>query len=134
MANRIRKVDANQGQRILATISSERPDEQHPTFSFEYLEDCDLRHIDKKHLVSLIGTMQMLGQMTWQQIKQSPRHGLGFEKISQNAIRRGLPSSVTPDTILIAFRFSGKAPMVGFRREATFFVVWLDHDFSLYKH
>ena len=49
-------------------------------------------------------------------------------------MRTGIPHAVTPDVNLLAFRFSDKAPMIGFRRGATFFIVWLDHQFKLYDH
>lgn len=59
---------------------------------------------------------------------------MGFEKIEPSQVRQSLPSSVTEDVNLIAFRFSGKAPMVGYRDGQVFHVLWLDHDFSLYDH
>ncbi|MDO8431953.1 MAG: hypothetical protein Q7S58_06025 [Candidatus Binatus sp.] len=73
-------------------------------------------------------------RLTWAQLKCAPRHGMGFEKIEPSQVRQSLPSSVTEDVNLIAFRFSGKAPMVGYRDGQVFHVLWLDHDFSLYDH
>ena len=35
---------------------------------------------------------------------------------------------------LIAFRFAGNAPMVGYRVQAIFYILWLDRDFTLYDH
>ncbi len=64
----------------------------------------------------------------------APRHGLGYERIEKNAIKCGIPSVVPDDTDLIAFRFAGNAPMVGYRKERTFFILWLDRDFTLYDH
>ena len=72
--------------------------------------------------------------MTWNDIINAPRHGLGQEKIAQNAIKAPLPSHITPDTQLIALRFAGKAPMIGRRDGRIFIIYWLDHNFSLYKH
>lgn len=45
-----------------------------------------------------------------------------------------VPPSITEDTPILSFRFSGKAPMVGFRREEVFYVVWLDRAFDVYPH
>jgi hypothetical protein len=35
---------------------------------------------------------------------------------------------------LIAFRFAGNRPMVGYRVQAIFYLLWLDRDFTLYDH
>jgi hypothetical protein len=34
----------------------------------------------------------------------------------------------------IAFRCFGKAPMVGYRVQAVFYLLWLDRHFTLYEH
>ena len=73
--------------------------------------------------------------MTWAQLRQSPRDKLGYEKISRDSIRGGIPNVVTEDVDIIAFRFCDKAPMVGFRaQDGTFFIVWFDRRFRLYPH
>ncbi len=45
-----------------------------------------------------------------------------------------MPSVVTEEVNLIAFRFCGKAPVVGFRARRIFHVLWLDRAFKLYDH
>ena len=82
----------------------------------------------------MIQQIGLLSRMTWQEIYQAPRHGLGAEKIAQSAIRPALPSLLTEDIGLIALRFSGRKPMVGFRDTNVFRLLWLDHDFSVYDH
>jgi len=79
-------------------------------------------------------TLYKLSQLTWSQIQSSPRHGLGYEKIPRAAIKAPVPSLITEDTNFIAFRFSGKKAMVGYRDRAVFYVVWLDRNFTLYDH
>jgi hypothetical protein len=58
----------------------------------------------------------------------------GYEKIPHVRIRAGIPPAITEDVDILAFRFCGKAPMVGFRLDEVFFVVWLDRGFTLYDH
>jgi hypothetical protein len=41
---------------------------------------------------------------------------------------------VTEEVNLIAFRFDGKKPMVGYRDGVTFYVLFLDRSFTLYDH
>lgn len=72
--------------------------------------------------------------MTWGELIQAPRHGMGFEKIDRDAITRPIPAHVTDDVAFIAFRFSGLKPMVGYRVDATFHIVWFDCSFDLYPH
>ncbi|MPN53588.1 hypothetical protein SDC9_201252 [bioreactor metagenome] len=70
--------------------------------------------------------------MTWNQLIQSGRHELGCEKITGN-MKVALPDIAKKKTIL-AFRFSGNKPMIGFRERGVFFILWFDRDFSVYDH
>jgi hypothetical protein len=56
---------------------------------------------------------------------------LGYEKISKNSIRATIPSHIKDDVIFIAFRFYGKAPMVGYRKDLIFHILWIDRTFTL---
>lgn len=64
----------------------------------------------------------------------SDKHGCGHEKIDRDAINATIPAFVTEDTNLLAFRFFGKAPFVGFRKDEVFYILWIDRSFDLYKH
>lgn len=76
-----------------------------------------------------------LSQLTWQQITEASRKRQGSEIISRSAIGEDkIPAVITPDVNILAFRFCGNAPMVGFRVAETFHVVWLDRVFDLYDH
>jgi len=77
--------------------------------------------------------MFSLSQLTWSEIRKAPRGGLGYEKIAPTAIRPAIPEEAREENI-IAFRFSGKAPMVGFKKAATFYILWLDRGFEVYNH
>jgi hypothetical protein len=80
-------------------------------------------------------TLDRLSQLSWSELRLSPRHGLGYEQIPRHALRASLPSHLTEDVQrLIAFRFAGNAPMVGYRVQAIFYILWLDRDFTLYDH
>lgn len=90
--------------------------------------------LDKDDQAALAVQLYKLSQLSWKEIKRVPRHGLGFEKITRDAIKAPMPRQITPDVNFIAFRFNGLKPMVGFRRDRIFFVIWLDHNFKLYNH
>lgn len=107
-----------------------------PVFSLHHLHSdyCVSKCMDEEK-VALTDTLHKLSQLTWIQIKTSSRHALGTEKIRRTAIRAGVPSSITEDvSSFLAFRFQGKKAMVGFRKQATYHIVWIDRDFSLYQH
>ncbi len=124
------------GQRITEAKGEEiSPEQQPPMFSLRYLNrDYNLSQCTKDEKAAFADTIAQLSQLTWSQIQSQPRHGLGYEKISRNAIRSSIPSHLTDDVNLIAFRFCGKAPMVGYRDRAVFYIIWLDRDFTLYPH
>jgi hypothetical protein len=101
-------------------------------FSFEkFVMNC-AHPCEHSELISLIDRLRQLSGITWADVLQSHKHGFGTEKIAQYALKVTLP--VTPDVDVLAFRFEGKKPMLGFRDGAMFYVLWLDRDFTAYKH
>ncbi len=121
-------------------ISSEEPknyNDRPPIFSLEKLQAgpyC-LSSLDQKGKADFAMAIFKRKDLKWSEIMQADRHGLGTEKIAKKAIKAPIPNFLTEDVDeLLAFRFSGKKPMVGFRQRDTFFVLWLDGDFTLYPH
>jgi hypothetical protein len=113
------------------------PDQQPPIFCLRYLDNDDdfcLRECDKDQKAALVDTLHRLSQITWTQLKSIDRHKMGFEKITQKAIRGRIPPHITEEVVFIAFRFWAMAPMVGYRNGAIFHIIWLDRKFRLYKH
>jgi hypothetical protein len=98
------------GKRITEAKTEEIPPEQQPPmFSLQYLNrDYSLSQCAKDEKAAFADTIAQLSQLTWSQIQSQPRHGLGYDKISRNAIRSSIPNHVTDDVNLIAFRFCGK--------------------------
>jgi hypothetical protein len=73
--------------------------------------------------------------MTWGEIQRSYRHGGGSEIIPRYRFgKRSFPPEVTEDVNILAVRFHGNAPMVGYRIDRLFTVLHLDRDFTLYDH
>ena len=58
----------------------------------------------------------------------------GLDNGDKHTIQAGIPRHVTEEVKFIAFRFYGRAPMVGYRDKTVFYVLWLDRDFNLYSH
>jgi hypothetical protein len=111
------------------------PEKQKPIFSLHYLQKSHcLSDCDKDEKSAFADTLYKLSQITWNEIISSPRHGAGYKRIAQNAIKASIPSHLQADINLIAFRFCAKAPMVGYREENIFHILWIDRAFTLYDH
>jgi len=109
-------------------------EDRRPKFSLRLLQQSHcVSCCTKEEKAALAEKMQTLSALPWKEIRKQDRHGLGYEKIASSSIRAGIPKEAK-DKSIIAFRFSGMKPMVGFKEGATFYVLWLDRDFKLYKH
>ncbi|MBO4526631.1 MAG: hypothetical protein J5743_03320, partial [Victivallales bacterium] len=71
-----------------------------------------------------------MSQLSWQELVQSNRHKQGYEIIDDYP----KPTNLTDDVKIIAFRFYGMAPMIGYRQEQIFHIIALDRTFTAYKH
>ncbi|WP_231420741.1 hypothetical protein [Sphingomonas sp. Leaf205] len=108
-----------------------------PLFSFEHMKEgggYSVECCEQDDRASLALRLHKLGRMTWGEIGNAPRHGLGTEKIARSSMVPALPSVVTEETNLLAIRFSGMKPMVGFRDGRVFHILFLDKDFTAYPH
>jgi hypothetical protein len=129
---------ANQGRRIPAPIIE--PDNKlirnHPIFCLRYLhKNYNVESCSQSDRASLIRQMANLSQLSWDDIKQSGRHGMGSEKINRKSIKVSIPKEITPDVEdFLALRYSGKKVFIGFRNYYIFHMIYIDSDFSVYKH
>jgi len=122
------------GKRILAPEPPQSTDHDPPAFCLQHLATAGFNACTKDERLALINKMKLLSQMTWVQIKSQPKHGTGSEPIPQKSIDKPIPSHITSDVQFLALRFDGKKAMVGYRIGRVFHIVWLDRDFSVYKH
>lgn len=102
-----------------------------------------LQHMRTSHCVScceqqekahFADTLRKLSQVTWAELKQVNRHSLGYEKISRDSLKVGIPSNIKEDAKFISFRFDGMKAMIGYRTGRIFYIIWLDRNFSVYNH
>ncbi len=106
-------------------------------FSFQYLDsDYGISECEKEDQAAFSNQLQTIGSRTWQELQQAPKHGQGFEKIKRHAINYPIPKHLKDDESVnfLAFRFSSMKAMVGYREREIFHVIWIDRDFSVYKH
>ena len=136
MAKRIKGSQPKQG-RLVKAQAPLNYDNHPPTFSLEKLQPgkyC-FSGLDQEHKTMFAEAMFRRKNLSWNEIKKLDPHGLGTEKIAKSAIKAALPAFITDDLDdFLVFRYKQKHPMVGYRQRDVFFVLWFDHDFTLYKH
>lgn len=77
--------------------------------------------------------LQELSELTWGEINQAPRDGLGTEKIAQYSLREAIPEHISPDVRILSFKFGRGARMIGYREERVFHVVWVDLEHDVFN-
>jgi hypothetical protein len=106
-----------------------------PLFCLRHLADgWRISDCERDDQAAFALTAERLSRLSWQEIRSAHRHGLGSEKIPRDALKAAVPSTITEDVQFLALRFSGRKPMVGFRSDRIFHVVWFDPRFDLYDH
>jgi len=110
----------------------------YPIFCFRHLhKDFHLNKCTDFEKQCFLEKIISMSQLTWQVLQCSDRHGIGCEKISIDSLKCELPHSIksTEDVkSLLAFRFDNMKPFVGFRNRFIFHILFIDRNFTLYKH
>ena len=116
-------------------VSLENPELQPPIFSFEHMVDgyC-VKSCEQEDRAEFALALHKRGKLSWRDIRLSGKHQLGCEKIDRKSLKVTLPSKVTPDVNIIAFRFHNKKPMIGYKEGRIFHIIWLDPKFRAYDH
>lgn len=108
---------------------------QKVVFSFEHFAenkhglDCEI-----SELKQLIKHLKTLSAMTWQEVQNSYRHGLGSETIPISEIKDSIPPCYSDKNNLLSFRYNGKKPLIGNRNNNVLEIIFIDPNFDLYKH
>ncbi len=124
------------GKRLKAPVTSTGSTQsQTPFFCLNMLQGkyC-LSSCEQEERAAFADTLHKLSKLTWAQIMTSGRHACGCEIISRDSLKFNLPSTVTDDVHILAFRFHGRAAMLGYRDGRAYHVLALDRDFTAYGH
>lgn len=134
---RLKPKQPDKGNRIATPKPVHEPEFLPPKFCLRgmrkgySIEDCE-----KDEKAAFASRLYELSRSKWSELRQMPRSGQGYEKIDRKAIKGDkVPEEITEEVDIIAFRFHGKAPVVGYRsQDGVFNVIWLDRAFTLYNH
>ena len=132
-----RSKDNRKPSRQVGSSAQQNSETMHPVFALDKMQDgsgFSVNCCDESNRAAALSRFFLLSRMTWNEIKNAPRHGLGTEKIARSSIKAPIPAAVTEDVTFLALRYKGKAPMVGYRDGRIFYVLYFDHDFTLYDH
>ena len=108
--------------------------DSHPVFSFHKLvsgycvDDCDVAA-----KVAFLDAMRKRSRMTWMEIHQTRREGLGCEQIPRAALNVQVPSAISDDINFISLRAGRRRRIIGYQERAILHIIWLDRDHSVYS-
>lgn len=110
--------------------------EETPKFCLYYLKPgFDVAALDQQQQAAFASCLQKLASSKWKDLVVGPRHGQGTEHIPQSKIRARIPERFQDNERYLAFRYSGKLPMVGVRVDDIFHILWIERWFGeLYDH
>jgi len=138
MARRIKNRPFEAGHQLKSRrpVGATTHQNQKPHFSLEFVVNSHcITRCEKADRASFANKLRKISELTWQQLRDAPAHGLGYEPIPREGIRQKIPSNVTDDVAsFFSFRFAGKKAMVGYRTERTFHILWFDRAFNVYDH
>ncbi len=135
---KIKKPDSgNKNQKIKEPSEIINFDLRPPLFSLERLQAGEycFSVLSKDFKAAFAEAIFKRRETTWGQLKLLDRHALGLEKISKSSIKAAPPKNIKEDeNHFLAFRFNGLCPMVGYRVNDIFYILWFNHNFTLYSH
>lgn len=112
-------------------------DINYPLFSFKHLQEDSIKECNNSSFFfKYLMRMKKLSELGWKEIEISSRHSFGMEKISREMIKPDIPSFITPEVPILAFRANGNnLPFLGVRDGKIFHVIFIETDFGdIYDH
>lgn len=107
-----------------------------PRFCLRYLQPgFTVTDLNAEQQASFACALARRGAMTWRELLQAPRHGLGYEMLPVSSLKPTVPEPFSDSPKVMVFRYHGKLPMAGVRVADTLHLLWLERRFGdLYDH
>jgi hypothetical protein len=93
-----------------------------------------LRTNNSEYFKDFLSKIDSISRLTWQQIINSSRKGIGCEKISVSAIKVTIPPFITKERDILSFCLSGLFRILGVREGKVLYIVWIDPKGEVYRH
>lgn len=111
---------------------------KHPYFSFRYIDTGSycIKKCSIEQFRSISDKLRILSGLDWGTIDTSPRETNGYEMLPVSELKSASPPPpFSNETQVVVFRFGGKkGRIVGIKRDSMFYVLFIDHNFTLYDH
>lgn len=133
---KIKAPEIDRGDRVRAPDMVEMQLLDHPVFCLRHAhKDYGVKRCSDDQKISLIHRIEDLCKLKWSEIRASHRHAFGAEKIPISSLNVKPPPFITGDVkFLLAYRFSGKHPMLVHQSKFVLHIIFLDTDFTVYNH
>lgn len=118
------------------TVPESHPDGKYPTLSFRFLQKgWGTEELSEKQCQQLLIKWEKRCGMTWTELSQQPKHGLGSEFLPIGKIKPSVPRNFQDETKVRVYRHESNYPMAGFKVGSTFYIVWIEANYNdLYDH
>jgi hypothetical protein len=130
------KKQPSQGSIKAPENAAPNPESLHPIFCLKLLRgDGCVSACSQEQQAKFAETLRKLASLTWAQIKQAHRQGLGSEILRREDITpSAIPLNLSPDVKILGFRYWEKCRMLCYRNREVLHIFWLDRDYSAYDH
>jgi len=105
-----------------------------PSFAFhETQAGYGIKDLSPENKAMFLDAMATRSQMSWRQMHADP-YGLGAHDVTKAVFHVSIPVCLEKQQVLAIKCDKGMARLIGYRREATFHVVWFDPAGQVYEH
>lgn len=100
-------------------------------FGFRFFRNECISNCEKDEVAQAMKKLRTYSDMTWQQINQADRKGLGFEKMPRKQLT--CPCDLSEDVeFVLSFRYSQTDRIIGLRDGSILEVLWFSHAHDAY--
>lgn len=129
---RVKQPPKTKSKLIKNPTEGESTNSEFPFFMLSWIQKgYQISDCSEKDKVKFVNFLDSMSRMTWGDITQSSRTGLGCEKISR--LNKNIPDIAAGHAIL-SFRGAGIMRIIGFRSGMAFYVLWIDTKGEVYSH
>lgn len=109
---------------------------EYVSISFRFLQDdWGFQQLDEKQLRSFLLKWEKRSRLTWKELSEHRRHGLGKENIPAKKIKPRIPRPFRDVETFQVYRHHENLPVVGWKHQNVFCPIWIEAKYNdLYDH
>lgn len=108
----------------------------HPSISFRFIQNgWGTGQLTDKQRQQLLHKWEQRCAITWKDLGQHPKHGLGSEFLPVAKIKPQIPPQFQGQDRVRVYRHEGNGALAGFKVDSIFYILWIEAKFGdLYDH